>query len=319
MSHLFYAVPPLFYCLNPFVVIESDKSEVTGMGLSEKLLSDSPAEDYSSRIQENYSSLTKTQKKIANYVQSHQSQVSDLSITQLARKTGTSTTAVTRFCQALKYSGFGEFKVYLRQAALPSALSIELIEEGDSVATVSAKLSNAAQAALAETYRMMDEQTLIEVSELIAKAGKVHLYGEGGPTETIQVASRLFMQAGVISNFFLDSTSILAAPLCLNKNDVAIGISYSGRTTNVLEALRTAKRHGAKTIAISGAANSQMSREVDYFLLYCHSIPDDFKYLHIARMCEIAILGRIQAQINSSGLTKGLLSEMREAVLSGRK
>lgn len=275
--------------------------------------------DYSSRIQENYSSLTKTQKKIANFVQANQAQAAEMSITQLAKKTGTSTAAVTRFCQALKYSGYGEFKVYLQQTVLPSSLSIELIEEGDSVATVSAKLNSAVQIALAETYRMMDEKTLTRVSELIAKAGKVHFYGSGGPTETIQVASRLFMQAGVISNFFLDSTSMLAAPRCLNKDDVAIGISYSGRTANVLEALRTAKRHGAKTIAISGTANSPLSREVDYFLLYCHGIPDDFKYLHIARMCEIAILGRIQAQIISSGITEGLLSEMREAVLSGRK
>ncbi len=275
--------------------------------------------EYFSRIQENYSTLTKAQKRIEKYVREHPSLVTEMSITQLAKKTNTSSTAVTLFCQALKYSGFSEFKVYLRQAAPPLATTIELINQEDDFATISAKLNRAAQIALAETYRMMDEKTIVAVAKCIAHAGKVHLYGVGGPTETVQIASRMFMQAGVISNFFLDTGSMTAAPLCLNKSDVAVGISYSGRTIAVLDALQAAKRHGAKTIAISGTPNSPISRAVDWFLLYCHSIPDDFKYLHIARMCEIAIISRIQTHIISSGVTDKLMYEMRDAILAGRK
>jgi len=262
--------------------------------------------------------LSRAERRIAEYIEDNKDLVSGMSITQLAEKIGTSTTAITRYCQSMKYSGFSEFKTYLKQKINVGNSSFVMVDKDDSFSDVTEKLSIACQYALMETYRMMDTKALDLVSNLIAKAGTIHLYGSGGPTETIQMASRLFTQVGVISNFFLDSTSMIAAPLCLKKGDVAIGISYSGVTSNVVSALKMAKDHGAYTVAITGTPGSKITRLSNYSFLYCPDIPDDFRYLHIARACEIAILGRIQMQLIHTGLTKNKLEEIQQSLQSGR-
>ena len=272
-----------------------------------------------SRIRDNYATLTKSQKKIARYVLDNQKQVMDLSITQLAQKTSTSITAVTRFCQALQYTGFSEFKFYLRKDTLPTAVAAEPIGEEDPFSVVSQKLELAARNALAETYRILDERTVCAVAQAVAKAGKVHIYAMGGAGDTAEVAARLLMQAGVLSSVFSETTAMITAPLWLDHQDVAVGISYSGNSVPVLDALHTARERGAVTVGISGTPNSMLSKEVHHFLGYCYGIPDDLRYLHIARICEIAVIGRLQSQIMASGSTQHLMPQIKDAILYSRK
>lgn len=50
----------------------------------------------------------------------------------------------------------------------------------------------------------------------------------------------------------------------INRFDVVVGITASGRTPFVLGAIREAKKFGAVTVGISNCSNSLISREVDY-------------------------------------------------------
>ena len=59
--------------------------------------------EYVGRIKMQYASLSKAQKRIANYILNHRDEVIHYSITTMAQKTGTVPSTVTRFCQALSY------------------------------------------------------------------------------------------------------------------------------------------------------------------------------------------------------------------------
>ncbi|HHO56288.1 MAG TPA: glutamine--fructose-6-phosphate transaminase (isomerizing), partial [Trueperaceae bacterium] len=59
----------------------------------------------------------------------------------------------------------------------------------------------------------------------------------------------------------------------LNENTLCIVVSQSGETIDTLEALREAKRQGAKTLAILNVKGSSISREVDDSL-YIHAGPE---------------------------------------------
>jgi D-sedoheptulose 7-phosphate isomerase len=49
-----------------------------------------------------------------------------------------------------------------------------------------------------------------------------------------------------------------------NPGDVAIGISTSGNSPNVIEAIRAAKKKGMITIGLTGAEGGRLRNEVDY-------------------------------------------------------
>jgi glucosamine--fructose-6-phosphate aminotransferase (isomerizing) len=59
----------------------------------------------------------------------------------------------------------------------------------------------------------------------------------------------------------------------LNERTLCIAVSQSGETIDTLEALREAKRHGARTLAILNVKGSSISREVDD-VLYIHAGPE---------------------------------------------
>ena len=67
------------------------------------------------QITENYEKMSKTQKKIANYILKNMAGVSYLSIQKLAQEIDTSEASILRFCTFLGYHGFPEFKAELQK------------------------------------------------------------------------------------------------------------------------------------------------------------------------------------------------------------
>jgi glucosamine--fructose-6-phosphate aminotransferase (isomerizing) len=59
----------------------------------------------------------------------------------------------------------------------------------------------------------------------------------------------------------------------VSENTLAIVVSQSGETIDTLEALREAKKHGAKTLGVINAKGSSMTRELDD-TLYIHAGPE---------------------------------------------
>ena len=75
-------------------------------------------------ITEQYHSLTKSGKKLADYVFSHTTETQYLSITSLAENCKVSEATITRFCRGLGLSGYNAFKLALAQADRTTDLGV---------------------------------------------------------------------------------------------------------------------------------------------------------------------------------------------------
>lgn len=132
---------------------------------------------------------------------------------------------------------------------------------------------------------------IAEAAKLIIKSlkngSKVLLFGNGGSAADAQhlaceLVSRLKMKRGVLPAIALTTnTSILTAigndydfatifsrqvEALIQKDDVAIGISTSGNSPNVLNALKAARKGGAVTIGLTGQKGQKMCKLVDLCL-----------------------------------------------------
>ena len=65
------------------------------------------------KIEETYHSLTKVEKKVADYVLQNPRQVLFMSITDLADACQVGETSVYRFCRTMNLPGYQEFKMQL--------------------------------------------------------------------------------------------------------------------------------------------------------------------------------------------------------------
>jgi len=217
------------------------------------------------RLKQKYSGLRSSEKRVADYILENPEDIANLSITELAQKCSTSETTVNRLCHSIGYSGYSQMKISLTQNLAQSTLKTIPgdIKEGDSIIDAAEKLKYCLTYALEHTFEILDISELNRAIESILKAEKVYFYGIGGSGYVARIAHHLFLKAGIF-NTACDSgymQSVTAA--LLSRRDLAIGISHSGDTKDVVKALEISRKKGATTIAITGNRQSAIVSRAD--------------------------------------------------------
>ncbi|WP_101909182.1 MurR/RpiR family transcriptional regulator [Marasmitruncus massiliensis] len=254
-------------------------------------------DSYLSRIRTQSAIFTRAQKRIANYFSDHPEEIISSTITTLAEKIGTTPPSITRFCQAIHYKGFSDLKFCIeRNLSTPFTKSPD-VEPSDDVSEIKKKLLQTDVKAITDSLRLLDDQCVKRAAQAICQANMVHIYADGGPGATANFAYQLFLQIGIPCNFFTDIRLALLAVTQLKPRDIAVGITFSGNAGTVIDAIHAAKMRKAYTIGITANRNSILAKSVAIPLCYSLSIEDDLRYLHVARMCETAIIGLLQSAV----------------------
>jgi len=144
-----------------------------------------------------------------------------------------------------------------------------------------------AKSKISEIERMVDF-----IITAYKAGGKVVLFGNGGSAADAQhIAGELvgkfkLNRQALPAIALTTNTSILTAvandygyetvfsrqvEALVNEKDVVIGISTSGNSPNVIEAIKTAKMKGAKTIGLTGGNGGKLAEVADLVLM----VPSD--------------------------------------------
>ncbi len=125
--------------------------------------------------------------------------------------------------------------------------------------------------ALAETSRGLGKEfvdTVHAVQKTIASGNKVIFTGVGKSAHIAQKLTGTFNSTGV-SSTFLDATQALHGDLGLcAEGDLAILLSNSGQTEEILRLVPVLKRMGVMLVAFTGNADSDLTKNATYRLLY---------------------------------------------------
>lgn len=98
--------------------------------------------------------------------------------------------------------------------------------------------------------------------------GKLVFMGVGKSAHIGQKLSATFASLGVPS-FFVHSTEAMHGDLgMIEPKDIAILISNSGNTNEVVQNVEPLKRNGVATVAFTSNKDSQLAKLCDYVLLY---------------------------------------------------
>ena len=128
---------------------------------------------------EQYNSLTRSGKKLANYIFSHTGEAQYLSITSLAESCGVSEASITRFCRALGLSGYNELKLALAKSIHTNEFgdiidAPDAITTGDTLETTRRKLRDTYILSLNATIEQMDIPAYEQAVDLLYNARKVY-------------------------------------------------------------------------------------------------------------------------------------------------
>lgn len=219
--------------------------------------------DLLERIQERYGTLRKSEKIVADFLRDKAGTRLDSSITDLGRLLGVSEATISRVSRALGYEGYPDLKLSLAESARNrrSFVNIPLeIDDSDSLISTSGKLASLLISGLEGTHRMLDAARLESAIDALSKARKIIFVGVGGAAFICNEAAHMFMKAGIDATSYGDGYTQTIVAATIQPDDVMVGISHTGTTLTVANALLLAQANNATTISITSDAASEVGR-----------------------------------------------------------
>ena len=213
-----------------------------------------------------YNDMGKSEKKVADWLFSHSGEILPYSITDLASKCDSSEATIVRFSKRLGYSGYQELKLFLAQEYEKKVI-VPNITGADDCFSIFEKVCNDAYMSLERTKKTLSAESMTRAAKLISEARRVVVIGLGTSSQVAEDASNKFLRAGCNSSAYADTHMQAIAVSQLKAGDVVIGISQSGSSKDIVEAMKTARSHGATTISITSKERSPIARQSDVLLL----------------------------------------------------
>ncbi|NWO13783.1 MurR/RpiR family transcriptional regulator [Virgibacillus sp.] len=269
------------------------------------------------RIRSNYSRLSEKEKKIADYILQHPKTIIHHTINQIADELEVADSTVFRFCQRVGFKGYQALKIALAaEMATPVTDIHEKIQAGDDVGTVSEKVFRSNMNTLEDTFKVIDQKALHEAVAALIVAEKVEFFGIGGSAIVSIDAYHKFLRSGMQVHANLDAHMQLMAASQLRAKDVAVIISHSGSTKDIMDILHVLRDKNVTIIAITNFAKSTLSKQADILL---YTVSDETEFRPEALSSRIAELTLIDALYTNVMLAKGesaqqALQDMRKAI-----
>jgi RpiR family carbohydrate utilization transcriptional regulator len=211
--------------------------------------------------------LRKSDAKVARLVLDQPSWILAATVATVAERAGVSQPTVIRFCTAVGFVGFQEFKLRLAQAlALGRPATHSVISATDSLSGVTDKIFEYTLSSLDWARQHLDRDALRKAVDMLGTARSIEFFGYGASGIVARDAEQKFPLFGVPCRFQPDYHQQIMAASMMKLGDLALVISNTGRTRQIVEVAAVAREKGGKVIALVGA-EGPVSAQCDVTLL----------------------------------------------------
>ena len=243
-------------------------------------------------IKIHYDTFTKSEKKIADFLMKNPNSILPLHITELANSCGASQATIVRFARRLGFEGYQQLKIAIAQDTSRHPIN-ENISQNDQAGEIFQKVCTDIYCSLEKTKNAIDFDSLEKCCNAILSADNIIVCGLGNSASVALDASHKIFRLGLNAHAYTDNHMQAIATAHTTKNSVVIGISHSGSSRDIVQALQMAKRNGATTIAITNFGKSPIDKVADIIL---HTVSDETNYRILglsSRISQLAIIDTI--------------------------
>ena len=244
--------------------------------------------DLCTHIEAQRANMTESEAKVAQAVLADPMAAQRFSITRLAAEAGTSTSAVQRFCQALGFAGYKEFRYTLaQQAAEQSAVPSDASQPDgqDAFAAGAARIAQAV-AALAQ----LDRARVAQLADEIVRADRVFCVGvhrSGLPAAKLRMDLE---DLGICAFAAQDVVAAAHLARLVGEESCAIGFSVAGSRSHLLSEANPAPTERVWLVTSSPRAVHSADPERVIVLPSVGAVPDQPLDEHPVTMAFVELL-----------------------------
>ncbi len=212
--------------------------------------------DILSAIQENLTTFSRGQKKIAAYILESYDKAAFMTASMLGEKAGVSESTVVRFAASLGFDGYPEMQKSLQKVIRSRLTSVQRIEvSNDRISNqdlVTAVLQSDVDR-IRLTLEELDRDLFDRVVDTIVGARRIYVVGV---RSSASIASFLSFYLHLIFDSVITvpantTSEVFESLLRVGEQDVVIGVSFPRYSSRTVQALSFARDRGAWTVGIT--------------------------------------------------------------------
>ena len=249
------------------------------------------------KLRAQYKEMGPAEKRIADYVLNQTGELLGLSISELSERCGCGDATVVRFSRRLGLDGYQALKIKLASEVGGASTLGEDVVKGDGCYEIFQKRIASITESLSQTETVLDAESLERVARLVMEADRIVLFGLGNSAAIAQDAAHKLLRLGLSAQACCDNHMQAIIASHLRRGSVAIGVSHSGASKDIVEALRLCKICGATTVCVTNYGNSPIVEASDV-ALFTKSEETKYSILGMnSRIAQLAIFDSIYTYI----------------------
>ena len=243
---------------------------------------------------------------------SNKKSIISMSAKEIGDVTNTSAPTVVRFSKKIGFDSLNEMKLQLslNLQSDDENVDFEYLHSDLSTQNIIRGVKSSIDSIMNQTLGVLKEEELEKAIELLSKANNVYIFSVGSSSlvgmDFYYKLSRINKRCIAHSDTHLQMTS----SALMEKDDVAIAISYSGETKEVIKCVENAKSKGVPVISITKASISNTLADMSDIVLRVpfveKSLREGAMSSRISQLAVIDMLFLGMARTNLKGIEEKL-------------
>ena len=242
--------------------------------------------------------LSKSEKWIALSVLNNPSKVINQSITSLASDAGVSLPTVNRFCKKLGFEGYPAFKIQIAQEITNTNELLDRFNVDKDTPEVVKTVMADIQSTIMSVGQNLNPEAIDKATDFLAAAQSITFFGLGGSGPVALDAQHKFFRFGIPVVAHTDYINQRMIASMMKEGDLLVLISFTGRTTEIVETAKVAKKNGVKTIALT-SENSPLAKLSDVVLHIHTHLENNLHIPMTSRLAHLAIIDILSATVQA--------------------
>jgi len=241
-------------------------------------------------------------RRIAAYIVNNPGELRLLSINELAKKCKVSESTITRFVKKIHLNSFQELKISIVEELslnhsenndTDKKFIYEGIIKSDTTNNIIDKIVHGSIKTIEDTKKKINRVEIEKAVSAIDKSDLLIFYCAGSSCIAAENARLRFNRIGKRCIIYNDNVEQAISASLLSKKNTVFGISNSGRTISTVNALKMAKKSGAKTVCITTFEKSPIVQYAD-IKLFTYTVTSSagsafFQESMISKMSQILV------------------------------
>lgn len=227
------------------------------------------------KMQTVYDTLKKAERRAADYILAHPFCLSSMTISDLAREADCSNPTLIRLARRLGYDGFLDFKNQFNAAqalmnsedSQSSSYEYSDYTESDTPAEIASKMANNVIQDLSNFLAVFDQTVYAQAVSCLRSANHICFFGVGDSDIVASYGYNNCVRNGLSVSHTADPDLMIALASNLSRNDAAIVISHSGKSSQLLNVVKLLNTLDIPIILVTNFPGTQMAKLASIVLL----------------------------------------------------